>query len=336
MHDPILDIRDLRVHYPVREGFLMERVRHVVRAVDGVSLSVRQGEVVGLVGESGCGKSTLARSIVRLAPVSSGSIHFEGVDLASLQGNALRAIRPRLQMIFQDPYASLDPRRTVYDTLAEPLLTHGTVPRAGVATEVAVLMDRVGLARRFLHKYPHEFSGGQRQRIAIARALAPRPRLVLADEPVSALDVSVQAQILNLLRALVRDMGLTMLLISHDLSVVRHMAQRIAVMYLGRIVELGPATEVIDHARHPYTQALVSAVPVPNPDTAQARQRIVLQGELPSPINPPSGCAFHPRCPHAVAACAATRPELEETRPTHHAACMRLDALAPEAALAHA
>jgi len=321
----LLEINDLRVHFPVREGFVLERVRGQVRAVDGVSLSVRQGEVVGLVGESGCGKSTLARSIVRLVPVTSGAIRFEGVDLATLHGEALRAIRPRLQMIFQDPYASLDPRRTVYDTLAEPLLTHRTVPRDGVAAEVAALMDRVGLAKRFLHKYPHEFSGGQRQRIAIARSLAPRPRLVLADEPVSALDVSVQAQILNLLRELVREMGLTMLLISHDLSVVRHMAQRIAVMYLGRIVELGPATEVIDRARHPYTQALVSAVPVPDPGVALMRPRIVLTGELPSPVAPPSGCAFHPRCRHANADCANTRPELTDVDPTHTAACLRLD-----------
>ena len=324
MHDPILDIRDLRVHFPVRKGFVLQRVTGQVRAVDGVSLSVRQGEVVGLVGESGCGKSTLARAVVRLVAATSGSIHFDGHDLLAAKTRALRELRPRFQMIFQDPYASLDPRRTVYDTLAEPLLTHHTVPRADTAKEVAALMDKVGLAKRYLHKYPHEFSGGQRQRIAIARSLAPRPMLVLADEPVSALDVSIQAQILNLLSQLCRKMNLSLIFIAHDLSVVKHISDRVAVMYLGKIVELGPATDIIERPRHPYTRALVSAIPTPNPDIERTRQRIVLPGDPPSPINPPSGCTFHPRCPHAQDKCKTAVPPLQSDGPTREVACVRL------------
>ncbi len=327
MTTPLLDIRDLKTHFPVKRGLLFPRNIGTVKAVDGVSLSIHEGEVLGLVGESGCGKSTLARSIVRLVHPTEGSIHFMGRNLAGLSGEDLRKARPQLQMIFQDPYASLNPRRTVFDTLAEPLLTHNIVPKNEVTAEVNRLMDQVGLAHRFVRKYPHEFSGGQRQRIAIARALALRPKLILADEPVSALDVSVQAQILNLLKELCNDMGLTMLLISHDLSVVRHMAQRIAVMYLGRVVEVGPADQVFHHPSHPYTCALVSAVPLADPDLEENRARVLLQGDPPSPMNPPGGCPFHPRCNYAEAACATERPPLVDSGGQRQTACLRLDEL---------
>jgi len=324
MSADILTIEDLKVHFPVRGGVFFNRAGSLVRAVDGVSIGLRQGEILGLVGESGCGKSTLARSIVRLAPVTSGRILFEGQDLAQLQGNALRTLRPRLQMIFQDPYASLDPRRTVYDTLAEPMLAHRIVTRAAASAEVAALMEKVGLARRFVRKYPHEFSGGQRQRIAIARALALRPRLILADEPVSALDVSVQAQILNLLKALCKEIDLTLVLISHDLAVVRHMAHRIAVMYLGRVVELGAADAVFDQPAHPYTRALLQAIPLPDPATERLRDKTLLQGEPPSPMAPPPGCHFAPRCRHAQPACTTGAPPLVSVRPHHATACRRV------------
>lgn len=322
----LLSIEDLKTHFPVRRGFL-GRQAGVVKAVDGVSLSVVPGEVLGLVGESGCGKSTLARSVVRLVTPTAGRIHFEGVDLLAMSRTALRRMRPRLQMVFQDPYASLNPRRTVYDTLAEPLLAHGLATRRELAGQVGLLMEKVGLAPRFMRKYPHEFSGGQRQRIAIARALATKPRLVIADEPVSALDVSVQAQILNLLKRLCKEEQLTMLFISHDLGVVRHMASRIAVMYLGRVVELGPAAAVLGHPLHPYTRALVSAVPLPDPVREQQRQRVILQGDPPSPMNPPRGCAFHPRCAYAAPGCQEGRPPLVDSEAGHAAACIRLDDL---------
>jgi oligopeptide transport system ATP-binding protein len=319
--NPLLEIDDLRVHFPVRRGWLGRGA--TVKAVDGVSLALAPGEIVGLVGESGCGKSTLARAIVRLVAPTGGGIRFEGTDLLRLSRAALRAARPRVQMIFQDPHASLNPRRTVFDTLAEPLRTHGLASRADLPAAVAALMDKVGLAPRFMRKYPHEFSGGQRQRIAIARAIAPRPRLIIADEPVSALDVSIQAQILNLLKRLCADEQLTMLFISHDLGVVRHMAARIAVMYLGRIVEIGPADAVLARPAHPYTRALVSAVPLPDPVRERQRQRILLAGDPPSPMDPPAGCAFHPRCAHAQPACRGERPPLRDLHPAHATACLR-------------
>ena len=325
MSAPLLDIQDLHTHFPVRRGWLFSKTIGAVRAVDGVSLQVPRGEVLGLVGESGCGKSTLARSVVGLVPPTSGHINFEGRDLARLSGAALRRVRPRLQMIFQDPYASLNPRMTVSSALAEPLRAHHIVPRGEIRAEVARLMETVGLAPRLMRKYPHEFSGGQRQRIAIARALALRPDLVIADEPVSALDVSVQAQILNLLKRLSREMNLTMIFISHDLGVVRHMAQRIAVMYLGHIVELGPAEQLFNAPRHPYTRALLSAIPRPDPDRRLSRARIVAQGDPPSPMRPPTGCPFHPRCPWAIEACQAALPAAAAVRPGHSARCIRLE-----------
>ncbi|MBP8131868.1 MAG: ATP-binding cassette domain-containing protein [Candidatus Hydrogenedentes bacterium] len=332
MTAPLLQIERLKVHFPVQARRSARRLsdsgaRPVVKAVDDVSLAIQEAEVVGIVGESGCGKTTLARAVLRLVPVTEGRVLFEGDDLAAVPPRRLRVLRPRLQMVFQDPYASLNPRMTVFDALAEPLRAHGLVPRTDIAAEVAAIMERVGLARRFVRKYPHEFSGGQRQRIAIARALALRPRLIFADEPVSALDVSVQAQILNLLQGLCREDRLTMVLISHDLAVVKYLAQRIAVMYLGHIVESGEAEAVFREPVHPYTRALVSAIPHPDPDREAARRRVLLPGEPPSPLHPPKGCPFHPRCPYAAEECSAARPGLEERRPGRQAACFRLDSI---------
>jgi oligopeptide transport system ATP-binding protein len=300
--------------------------RHIgtVKAVDGVNLTVRRGEVLGLVGESGCGKSTLARTILQLVPTTDGTVVLNGRNLATSSARELLAARRDLQMVFQDPYASLNPRMTVFATLAEPLLVHRVCPPADVAARVAELMRLVGLAPRFMQKYPHEFSGGQRQRIAIARALALEPKVIVADEPVSALDVSIQAQILNLLAQLTKKMNLTLIFIAHDLSVVKHISDRVAVMYLGKIVELGLAADVIERPRHPYTRALVSAIPTPNPDTERTRQRIVLAGDPPSPINPPAGCAFHPRCAYAQAQCKLAAPPLVDDGPTREVACVRL------------
>jgi oligopeptide transport system ATP-binding protein len=324
MDGPLLETVDLRVWFPVRRGRGLGAKKGMVRAVDGVSLHVGAGETLGLVGESGCGKSTLARALVLLEKPVSGEVLFEGRPLRGLGARELRRVRPRMQMIFQDPYASLNPRMTVADALAEPMIVHGTVPRAEVPAAVARLMERVGLARRSMRKYPHEFSGGQRQRIAIARALATEPRLVVADEPVSALDVSVQAQIINLLRELQAEMGLAMVFISHDLSVVRHLSRRIAVMYLGRLVEEGPADAVFAQPRHPYTRALLSAAMTPDPRRERIRPRIPLPGEPPSPIDPPAGCRFHPRCPMAGPECALREPEAEPCGENHRAWCMRL------------
>jgi oligopeptide transport system ATP-binding protein len=320
---PMLEVQDVYVHFPFVDGPMFRRRRGIVRAVDGVSLIVRPGETLGLVGESGCGKSTLARSIVRLVTPTMGTIRFDGRDLSVMRRNELRALRPSIQMVFQDPYASLNPRMTVFDALAEPMLAHGLARRSEVAARVASLMARVGLAARWMRKYPHEFSGGQRQRIAIARALALRPRLIIADEPVSALDVSVQAQILNLIAELSREEKLTLLLISHDLSVVKHLSDRIAVMYLGKIVESGPAEDIYYRPQHPYTRALINAVPVPDPSRKRDRAGSLLQGDPPSPLNPPAGCAFHPRCPFARDACKRTVPPLEPFQDGRFVACIR-------------
>ena len=323
MTEPILELRDVQTYFPVTHGFIFKRHLGTVKAVDGVTLSLRRGEVLGLVGESGCGKSTLARTIMQLVPPTGGTVVLEGRNLAA-HGSDAAHIRRDLQMVFQDPYASLNPRMTVFDTLAEPLRVHRIVARAEIPARVAQLMELVGLAPRFSHKYPHEFSGGQRQRIAIARALALEPKVIIADEPVSALDVSIQAQILNLLAQLCRKMNLSLIFIAHDLSVVKHISDRIAVMYLGKVVELGPAVDVIEKPLHPYTRALVSAIPTPDPNAERSRQRIVLPGDPPSPINPPIGCPFHTRCPYVQDKCKAIVPPLIPAEPARTVACIRI------------
>jgi oligopeptide transport system ATP-binding protein len=319
-----LEIDNLKKHFPVYKGIFFRREVGSVKAVDGINLQLRTGEILGLVGESGCGKSTLARAIMQLMPMTDGKVVLEGRDLSKISKRSIRAERVNFQMIFQDPYASLNPRMTVYDTLSEAVRTRLKVSGKALFSRVAQLMTTVGLPPNQMRRYPHEFSGGQRQRIAIARALAPEPKLIIADEPVSALDVSIQSQILNLILRLCRERGLTMIFISHDISVVKYISDRIAVMYLGRLVELGPAADVVEKPLHPYTKALISAVPVPDPRLERARRRIILEGDPPSPTNPPHGCAFHPRCLYAIEACKATRPELEEKQPSRVAACIRV------------
>jgi oligopeptide transport system ATP-binding protein len=319
-----LEVDNLKKHFPVYKGVIFRQQTGSVKAVDGVNLTLKAGEILGLVGESGCGKSTLARAIMQLVPITDGAVVLEGRDLSKISGKEIRAERVNFQMIFQDPYASLNPRMTVYDILAEAIRTRHKVSGNLLASKVAYLMETVGLPRNQLRRYPHEFSGGQRQRIAIARALAPEPKLIIADEPVSALDVSIQSQILNLIMKLCRELGLTLIFISHDISVVKFISDRIAVMYLGRIVELGPAAAVVEKPLHPYTRALVSAVPVPDPEVERTRRRIILDGDPPSPMNPPCGCAFHPRCSFATNACEASRPDLEQKETGRFAACFRI------------
>jgi oligopeptide/dipeptide ABC transporter ATP-binding protein len=312
MTDPILQVRGLRLGFPSGKGH--------VQALRGVDLELRRGEVLGLVGESGCGKSTLARAVMQLARPYEGSVLLEGTDLGTLSERQLRPLRRHLQMVFQDPYASLNPRMSIGDILAEPQLAHGLLRPKEAGTRCAELLDMVGLPAGAAHKYPHEFSGGQRQRVAIARALALGPSVLIADEPVSALDVSIQAQIINLLQELVARLNLSMLFIAHDLSVVKHISDRIAVMYLGRIVELGEASAVIETPRHPYTRALVASIPVPDP-TRQAPAPEVLAGDPPSPLAPPRGCAFHSRCPRALERCRSEMPELEGSDGKSSCAC---------------
>ena len=319
-----LEVENLQTHFPVEAGLIFKRRLGTVRAVDGVRLSIQEGEVLGIVGESGCGKSTLGRTIVQLIPPTAGTVILEGRNLNQLHGQGLRRARRDFQMIFQDPYASLNPRLNVFDTLAEAIRTHKKVPRRELRQRVTALMQKVGLLPRTMKKYPHEFSGGQRQRIAIARALAVEPKLIIADEPVSALDVSIQAQIINLLVLLRHEMKLTLIFISHDLSVVKHISDRIGVMYLGKIVELGEARAVLEKPLHPYTKALISAVPIVDPTREHARKRIVLPGDPPSPINPPVGCRFHPRCPYMIDACKAEVPPLVDWGGNHFAACIRV------------
>jgi oligopeptide transport system ATP-binding protein len=316
--DVLLEARDVTKHFPVKGTGVLRREVARVHAVDGVSFEVREGETLGLVGESGCGKSTLGRCLVRLHELTSGSVVFEGRDISRLNRRALRPLRREMQLIFQDPSASLNPRKRVGAIIADPLVIHGD-SRRNAKRRVQELMDVVGLAPEHYNRYPHEFSGGQRQRIGVARALALNPRLIVADEPVSALDVSIQAQIVNLLDDLQDEFHLTYVFIAHDLGVVRHVSDRIAVMYLGKIVELSPAEELYERPIHPYTEALLSAVPIPDP-LAQ-RERIVLEGDVPSPINPPGGCHFHPRCRYATAICATDEPPLIPHATGHLAAC---------------
>jgi peptide/nickel transport system ATP-binding protein len=312
----LVRVRALVKHFPV------EGSDDVVRAVDGVTFEIYKGETLGLVGESGCGKSTVGRCLLRLIEPTRGEIRFEDKDVLSLSGGDLRALRREMQIIFQDPYASLNPRLKVRDIIAEPLVIHGIGDRQERRARVAELLSKVGLDPDYMNRYPHEFSGGQRQRIGIARALALNPKLIVADEPVSALDVSVQAQVVNLLADLQREFDLTYLFISHGLAVVEHISTRVAVMYLGRIVEVASALDLYAQPLHPYTRALLSAIPIPDP--ARKRERIVLHGDVPTPINPPSGCRFHTRCPEAIPACAQIDPDLREVAPGHTVACIRV------------
>lgn len=328
--EPLISIRDLKVHFDLGGGTTWDKlvngsaVKRIVKAVDGVSLDVMPGETLGLVGESGCGKSTLGRAVLRLTEPTSGQVLFRGRDLAHLSQRKMREERRHLQMIFQDPYASLNPRMTVGQIIGEPLETFRLERGREREARVRELMETVGLSPRFIKRYPHEFSGGQRQRIGIARALAANPDFIVADEPISALDVSIQAQIMNLMERLQRERNLTYLFISHDLRAIRHVSDRVAVMYLGKLVELADAKVVYDEPLMPYTKALISAVPVPDPEIEATRQRVVLEGDVPSPINPPSGCRFHTRCPFAIPECREVVPPLSEIKPDHFAACIRI------------
>jgi peptide/nickel transport system ATP-binding protein len=322
MNAPILEVRDLVTHFALRRGAL-GRIIGTIRAVDGVSFGVRRGETFGLVGESGCGKSTLGRSILRLIEPTSGSVCFDGQELTGLSQAQLRRLRRRMQLIFQDPYASLDPRMRVGEIVGEGLAIHGLASGAERRRRVASLLEKMGLGAKAMDRYPHEFSGGQRQRIGIARALAVGPELVIADEPISALDVSIQAQIVNLLMDLQRELGLTYVFIAHDLKIIEYVSTRVGVMYLGKIVEMADAAELYRAPKHPYTQALLSAIPVPDPQ--RGRERIILPGEVPSPAHPPPGCPFHPRCPYAFDRCRTEVPPLYSLPGGHLASCFLVE-----------
>jgi oligopeptide transport system ATP-binding protein len=333
--EPLISIRDLKVHFDLGGGGALDRliggspVKRVVKAVDGVTLDIFRRETLGLVGESGCGKSTLGRAILRLTEPTSGQVFYGDRDLAHLSARQLREQRRHLQIIFQDPYASLNPRMTVGQIVREPLETFRLASGREAEQRVQELLETVGLSKRFIKRYPHEFSGGQRQRIGIARALAVDPDFIVADEPISALDVSIQAQIMNLLEKLRREKHLTYLFISHDLRAIRHVSDRVAVMYLGKLVEIADAKTIYYEPLMPYTKALISAVPVPDPQIEATRQRIVLEGDVPSPINPPSGCPFHTRCPYAIEVCKQVVPQLVEIKPAHFAACIRISPSQP-------
>lgn len=314
--EDLLEVNDLVKHFPI------ENSDDVVRAVDGVSFNIFHGETLGLVGESGCGKSTVGRCLLRLHEPTSGEVKFEGRNIVGLNNRDMQGLRREMQIIFQDPYASLNPRLSILSIVSEPLKIHGVSSKQERVDRVADLLSKVGLDPKYMHRYPHEFSGGQRQRIGIARALALNPKLIICDEPVSALDVSVQAQVVNLLQELQAELGLTYLFISHGLAVVEHISNRVAVMYLGKIVEIADSVELYENPLHPYTQALLSAIPIPDPK--KKRDRIVLKGDVPTPINPPSGCRFRTRCPIAIEECASIEPELVEHRPGHFAACIRI------------
>ncbi len=320
--ETLVEVRDLKMHFPLTQGIILQRVIGQVRAVDGVSFTIERGKTLGLVGESGSGKTTIGRTIVRLYKPTAGQILFGNQDLASLKGEELRQLRRRVQMIFQDPYASLNPRFTIGSLIAEPMYIYNVASRAEIRDRTAELLKVVGLRSEYIDRYPHEFSGGQRQRIAVARALSINPEFVIADEPVSALDVSIRAQVLNLLQRLQHQFNLTYLFVSHDLSVVRHVSDRIAVMYLGKIVELSDRDELYQAPKHPYTKALLSAIPIPDPQIEKRRQRIILSGDLPSPINIPKGCRFHTRCPMVQEICRIEEPVFERKEGREHfAAC---------------
>ena len=324
----LISLESLHVDYRLGGGVF--ETAKTVKAVDGVSLDIKKGEILGLVGESGCGKSTVGRAILRLIEPTSGRVLYKGVDLAHLSAAAMREQRKHLQIIFQDPYASLNPRMNVGQIVGEPIRTFGLAKGKNVESMTGDLMESVGLNRNMIKRYPREFSGGQRQRIGIARALAVDPEFIVADEPISALDVSIQAQIMNLMKRLQGEKGLTYLFISHDLRAVRHLADRIAVMYLGRIVELAGGTDIYLDPLMPYTRALIAAVPIPDPDVEASRERVILKGDVPSPIEPPSGCRFRTRCQYAINECSLTVPQLVEIKPSHHAACIRINAENPD------
>jgi oligopeptide transport system ATP-binding protein len=332
----LLSVRDLKVHFDLGGGGWLDRLtgtnngRQVVKAVDGISIDIRKGETLGLVGESGCGKSTFGRALLRLTDITEGEVRYKEVDLASLSAREMRSQRRNLQMIFQDPYASLDPRMTVGQIISEPMENFDISSPGEREDRVRDIMETVGLSPRYIKRYPHEFSGGQQQRIGIARALATEPDFIVADEPISALDVSIQAQIINLIEQLQRERNLTYLFISHDLRAIRHTSDRVAVMYLGKLVEVGSPGELYSNPLMPYTKALISAVPIPDPVAEGQRRRIVLEGDVPSPINPPSGCRFHTRCSYAVPACSEHTPTLVEIEPGHMAACIRISPEEPD------
>ena len=318
--DTLLHVDDLMMHFPIYRGVIQRQVG-AVRAVDGISFDIKRGETLGLVGESGCGKSTTGRTILQLYQPTAGEVVFDGVNLVTLKGEKMRQMRRKMQMIFQDSYASLNPRMTVAQLIGEPLMVHNVATGAEINQRVEHLLKLVNLNPSFASRYPHEFSGGQRQRIGVARALALQPSFIICDEPISALDVSIQAQVVNLLEELQQQFNLTYLFIAHDLSMVKHISDRVAVMYLGVIVELAPRDELYTKPLHPYTQALLSAVPIPDPIADAKRHRTILQGDVPSPANPPSGCRFRTRCPIAEAVCAESRPEFREIKPGHFVAC---------------
>jgi oligopeptide transport system ATP-binding protein len=332
--DALITVRGLAVHFPVLSGLVRRRQVGTVHAVDGVDFTIRRGETLGLVGESGCGKSTLGRAILQLVRPTAGQVHFDGTELTGLRDEALRPLRRRMQMVFQDPYSSLNPRMSVGETVTEPMRVHGLASGRDSREKAAELFRLVGLAPDMLDRFPHEFSGGQRQRIGIARALAAEPDFIVCDEPVSALDVSIQAQIINLFEELRERLGLTYLFVAHDLAVVRHLSDRVAVMYLGQIVEIAPRGNLYARPLHPYTQALLSAVPVPDRAVEMRRQRILLQGEVPSPLNPPSGCRLHPRCAQAFATCRTIVPKLQQKEDGHWVACHLYDGAMPADATA--
>ena len=324
--DVLLEIKNLKMHFPVTSGMLFQRTVAYVKAVDDVSFSIRRGETLGLVGESGCGKTTTGRCILQLHKPTSGQVMFEGQDLTQLGTKQMRAMRRQMQVIFQDPYSSLNPRMTAGNIIGEPLIVHGLVNGKNEYRErVAELLVNVGLNPYMADRFPHEFSGGQRQRIGVARALSVSPQFIVADEPVSALDVSIQAQIINLLEELQEQFNLTYLFIAHDLSVVRHISDRVGVMYLGHLVELAERNEIYRNPVHPYTRALLSAVPIPDPVLDAQRERVLLSGEVPSPLNPPSGCVFHPRCPIADSSCSQVIPELRQVSQDHWTACLKAE-----------